>query len=197
MVSADSPGLYTVVCSVLIFNIYISGSFGFDDSDQSFEDHFGDLDLDSFFDSNNTDDNLGNLLDSFTKDFGQGEEVSHPIFYTLVFVYGIVITIGLVGNIVILYAILSKRVMWTARNYFILCLAFSDLLLCAFTMPLTLWEVLRKVISQAVHIPIFIMVSRGQIIVSIEASLYYLYTTVGYVDILYIYRYTKNNFFCC
>ena len=57
----------------------------------------------------------------------------------------VIATLGLVGNIVILYAILSKKGMRTARNYFILCLAFSDLLLCAFTMPLTLWEVLRQV----------------------------------------------------
>lgn len=104
-----------------------------------------DLDLDSLFEGNNTDDGLGKILDTFTKEFGQGEEVSNEVFYTLVIVYGVVITLGLVGNIVILYAILSKKGMRTARNYFILCLAFSDLLLCAFTMPLTLWEVLRKV----------------------------------------------------
>ena len=48
------------------------------------------------------------------------------------------------GNLVILYAILSKRGMRTARNYFILCLAVSDLLLCVLTMPLTLWELLRQ-----------------------------------------------------
>lgn len=107
-----------------------------------------DLDLDSLFEGNNTDDGLGKILDTFTKEFGQGEEVSHAVFYTLVIVYGVVITLGLVGNIVILYAILSKKGMRTARNYFILCLAFSDLLLCAFTMPLTLWEVLRKVCCQ-------------------------------------------------
>lgn len=104
-----------------------------------------DLDLDSLFDGNNTDDGLGKILDTFTKDFTEGEEVSNQVFYTLVIVYAFVITLGLVGNIVILYAILSKKGMRTARNYFILCLAFSDLLLCALTMPLTLWEVLRKV----------------------------------------------------
>ena len=104
-----------------------------------------DLDLDSLLDGNNTDDALGDLLDEFTKEFGEEERVSDSVFYTLVIIYGVVISLGLVGNIVILYAILSKRGMRTARNYFILCLAFSDLLLCALTMPLTLWEVLRKV----------------------------------------------------
>ena len=44
---------------------------------------------------------------------------------------------------IILYAILSKRNMRTPRNYFIVNLAISDLLLCSMTMPLTLWEVLR------------------------------------------------------
>lgn len=104
-----------------------------------------DLDLTSLLDGNNTDDNLGILLDTFTKEFGEEERVSDSVFYTLVIIYGVVISVGLVGNIVILYAILSKKGMRTARNYFILCLAFSDLLLCALTMPLTLWEVLRKV----------------------------------------------------
>ena len=104
-----------------------------------------DLDLTSLLDGNNTDDNLGILLDTFTKEFGEEERVSDSVFYTLVIIYGVVISVGLVGNIVILYAILSKKGMRTARNYFILCLAFSDLLLCAVTMPLTLWEVLRKV----------------------------------------------------
>lgn len=106
-----------------------------------------DLDFDDLLDGNNTDDNLGILLDTFTKEFGEEERVSDSVFYTLVIIYGVVISVGLVGNIVILYAILSKKGMRTARNYFILCLAFSDLLLCACTMPLTLWEVLRKVSS--------------------------------------------------
>lgn len=107
------------------------------------------LDLDSLFEGNNTDDGLEKLLDTFTKEFGQGEEVSRHVFYTLAIVYGVAITLGFVGNMVILYAILSKKGMRTARNYFILCLAVSDLLLCAFTMPLTLWEVLRKVLVLA------------------------------------------------
>ena len=101
------------------------------------------LDLGSLFEGNNTDDGLGKILDTFTEDFGKGDEVSENVFWTLTSVYGVAILAGLAGNIVIVYAILSKKGMRTARNYFILCLAISDLLLCAFTMPLTLWEVLR------------------------------------------------------
>ena len=41
------------------------------------------------------------------------------------------------------YAILSKSIMRTARNYFIVSLAVSDLVLCSVTMPLTLWDILR------------------------------------------------------
>ena len=35
--------------------------------------------------------------------------------------------------------------MRTARNYFIVSLAVSDLVLCSVTMPLTLWDILRSV----------------------------------------------------
>ena len=44
------------------------------------------------------------------------------------------------------YAILSKSIMRTARNYFIVSLAVSDLVLCSVTMPLTLWDILRWVL---------------------------------------------------
>ena len=69
--------------------------------------------------------------------------MSQITFYLLSILYGIVIFIGVVGNFVILYAILSKGAMRTARNYFIVILALSDLMLCIMTMPLTLWIVLR------------------------------------------------------
>jgi hypothetical protein len=51
--------------------------------------------------------------------------------------------VGVGGNFIILYGILSKTVMRTARNYFIVILALSDLVLCVVTMPLTLWDILR------------------------------------------------------
>ena len=84
------------------------------------------------------------MLKDFTNDFeGDGDKVSPLVFYLLAIVYGIVILIGVTGNCIILYAILSKEAMRTARNYFIVTLALSDLLLCLMTMPLTLWDGLR------------------------------------------------------
>ena len=41
--------------------------------------------------------------------FDEGEKISNKVFYTLVIIYGVVISLGLIGNLVILYAILSKR----------------------------------------------------------------------------------------
>ena len=48
---------------------------------------------------------------------------------------------GFLGNMLILWAVLGRESMRTARNVFIVTLAISDLMLCLFTMPLTLWEV--------------------------------------------------------
>lgn len=39
-------------------------------------------------------------------------------------------------------AVLGKPTMRTAHNYFVVALAFSDLFLCLFSMPITLWELL-------------------------------------------------------
>ena len=108
--------------------------------------------IDSILESNDTnaglEQNINDIFNSFKEGFGDtDDDISKEVWWTLVIIYGVVITLGLVGNLVVLYAILSKRGMRTARNYFILCLAFSDLLLCAFSMPLTLWEVLRKGIT--------------------------------------------------
>ena len=102
-----------------------------------------DLDLDSFFDSNDTNDGIEKILKDFELEFGKDDGTSERVFNTLLCVYGIVIFFGIIGNMIILYAILSKRNMRTPRNYFIVNLAISDLLLCSMTMPLTLWEVLR------------------------------------------------------
>ena len=45
--------------------------------------------------------------------------VSSPAYYTLIFLYAFVIGLGVAGNLMILWAILSKSAMRTARNYFI------------------------------------------------------------------------------
>jgi hypothetical protein len=100
-------------------------------------------DLSPFFNSNDTNNGIEKILEEFQKDFSSDEDTSERVFTSLICVYGIVIFFGLIGNMVILYAILSNRKMRTPRNYFIVNLALSDLLLCSMTMPLTLWEVLR------------------------------------------------------
>ena len=49
------------------------------------------------------------LFQIFITGFDEGEKISNNVFYTLVIIYGVVISLGLIGNLVILYAILSKR----------------------------------------------------------------------------------------
>ena len=47
------------------------------------------------------------------------QRVADPAYYTLIFLYAFVIGLGIAGNLMILWAILSKSAMRTARNYFI------------------------------------------------------------------------------
>jgi hypothetical protein len=56
--------------------------------------------------------------------------------------YTLFIIVGTLGNTLILWAVLGRESMRTARNVFIGTLAASDLFLCLFTMPSTLWEVI-------------------------------------------------------
>ena len=60
---------------------------------------------------------------------------------SLVMVYVVLLVTGLCGNILIICSVLWHESMRTARNVFITTLAISDLILCLFTMPTTLWEV--------------------------------------------------------
>ena len=64
---------------------------------------------------------------------------------SLIVLYSLVIILGIVGNIAILLAFFTNKVMLTTRNIFIANLAISDILLCSFTMPLTLVDLLTKV----------------------------------------------------
>ena len=64
---------------------------------------------------------------------------------TLIVLYSLVIILGIIGNAAILTAFLTNKVMLTTRNIFIANLAISDILLCSFTMPLTLVDLLTRV----------------------------------------------------
>ena len=47
------------------------------------------------------------------------QNVSNSVYYTLIILYALVIGLGVAGNVMILWGILSKSAMRTARNYFI------------------------------------------------------------------------------
>ena len=62
------------------------------------------------------------------------------IFYILLSLYGFFIVLGVLGNCLIMSAVLFRENMRTARNVFIVTLAISDIFLCIVAMPSTLWE---------------------------------------------------------
>lgn len=81
------------------------------------------------------------IVNSFKDKLDDGVALTDSALYTLVTVYTIAIVVGFCGNILIVMAALGRKRMRTARNVFIVTLAISDLVLCVFTMPSTLWEV--------------------------------------------------------
>ena len=69
--------------------------------------------------------------------------VNHNWYNTLLICYIIVITLGIISNIIVVCAILCHRkVRNVYHNLFIGTLAVSDLLICCATLPTTLWETL-------------------------------------------------------
>ena len=84
---------------------------------------------------------LPNVLDNIRHNLDSGGHLDNFAFHTLFIVYAIIIVVGFCGNILIVLAVLGRKRMRTARNVFIVTLAISDLILCLFTMPSTLWEV--------------------------------------------------------
>jgi len=63
----------------------------------------------------------------------------HPaVAAVVVAVYAVVIVIGTLGSLLVFVSVVSTRQMWTATNVFIANLAFTDLVVCAFDLPLTL-----------------------------------------------------------
>jgi hypothetical protein len=66
-------------------------------------------------------------LDEIAHDIrGDSESDKSPVaYYIITALFVIFICIGVIGNVVILVGIVSKKVMRTARNYFIVILAMS------------------------------------------------------------------------
>ena len=62
----------------------------------------------------------------------------------LITLYSVLIMIGVLGNCLVIWAVIRQPAMRTLRNTFITNLAVSDLLLCLVTMPLTLLEIITK-----------------------------------------------------
>ena len=85
--------------------------------------------------------NLKDILGTFKQNLDENSKLSESVIYSLITIYSLIIVFGILGNILILWAVLGREAMRTARNVFVGTLATSDLFLCIFTMPSTLWEV--------------------------------------------------------
>ncbi|XP_022671227.1 neuropeptide F receptor-like isoform X2 [Varroa jacobsoni] len=66
-----------------------------------------------------------------------------PLIILLTF-YSVLIMTGAIGNGLVCVAVARKPAMRTARNVYIINLAISDLILCLFTMPFTLVELILR-----------------------------------------------------
>jgi len=84
---------------------------------------------------------LKDILGTVKQTLDEGEKLTDSVIFSLIAIYSLVIVVGILGNILILWAVLGRDAMRTGRNVFIGTLATSDLFLCIFTMPSTLWEV--------------------------------------------------------
>jgi len=69
----------------------------------------------------------------------------HLLYERLVtLLYCLTIVLGVLTNLLLMGAFFTNKVLLTARNIFIVNLAISDLLLCSFTMPLTMLDIITK-----------------------------------------------------
>ena len=76
--------------------------------------------------------------------YKQNQTVSDPLFISIVIAYMTVIFFGTTGNSLVVLAIARNPHMRTPSNLLLMNLAFSDILLCIFTIPFTLIEILQK-----------------------------------------------------
>ena len=102
----------------------------------------------------NSSDDLLNFLNTVKENIKDASGSQHYhgsgliIFYTLVSLYGFFIIMGVLGNCLIMTAVLLRESMRTARNVFIVTLAISDIFLCTVAMPSTLWEVSLQIFQK-------------------------------------------------
>lgn len=88
---------------------------------------------------------LNSTLWESLEQYIKNRAVDDDAFTALVATYSVLILSGSTGNGLVCLVVARKPQMRTPRNIFIINLAVSDLLLCLFTMPLTLTEILVKV----------------------------------------------------
>lgn len=91
-------------------------------------------------------------------------EPNTRLFVTVL--YTTVACIGALGNLFVIAAVVRNPLMRTPRNYFIINLALSDLLMCTLTVPFTLYYVLNtfwglgstscKIVASAQGVNIFV-----------------------------------------
>ncbi|XP_013784621.1 neuropeptide F receptor-like [Limulus polyphemus] len=76
--------------------------------------------------------------------FVSNRAVDYPSLIGLLVAYVVLIITGATGNGLVCMAVARKPQMRSARNVFIINLAISDLILCLFTMPFSLIEIVLK-----------------------------------------------------
>lgn len=70
--------------------------------------------------------------------------MSDPAYFTLVVLYSLMIAGSVIGNLLVITAVLRSPNMRKVNNILIVNLAVSDLLLCTLVSPMTLAEILFK-----------------------------------------------------
>jgi neuropeptide Y receptor len=78
------------------------------------------------------------------EEVGGGEWFPIETELPLIFVYALLITLGITANTLIFSIIARNSRLRTARNVYILNLALSDMFMCLLCMPFTLYKLLRK-----------------------------------------------------
>lgn len=88
--------------------------------------------------------NINLIPRTLPQDIINNQAVSDPAFYALSVFYCIVICGSVLGNLLVITAVLRSAHMRKVNNILIVNLAVSDLLLCTLVSPMTLMEILYK-----------------------------------------------------